>query len=134
MRAQTAIEYLSIIGIVLVFVIPIWAYLVTLEQQTSTELSLSYSKNAARQIADTSSLVYSQGPPAKISFQVYIPIGIENILIDNKNIVFNVSIGPAYTDVFATSTATMNGTLSKEPGYYTIQIIAVDDRVDIIQS
>ena len=74
MRAQTAMEYLSIVGIVLVFVIPIWAYLITIEQQTSTELSLSYSKNAARQIADASSLVYSQGPPAKLTFQIYIPI------------------------------------------------------------
>jgi hypothetical protein len=126
-------EYLSIVGIILVFVIPIWAYLITLEQATSSEFSLSYSKNAARQIADASSLVYSQGPPAKLSFQIYVPAGVENILIDNKSVVFNVSLGPAYTDVFSTSTATMNGTLQPDEGYYTVEIIAIDDRVDVIQ-
>jgi uncharacterized protein (UPF0333 family) len=134
MRAQAAMEYLSIIGIVLVFVIPIWAYLITLEQATSSEFSLSYSKNAARQIADASSLVYSQGPPAKISFQIYVPAGVENILIDNRSVVFNVSLGPAFTDVFATSTATMNGTLQSNEGYYTIEVISVNSLVQINQN
>jgi uncharacterized protein (UPF0333 family) len=133
MRAQTAMEYLSIVGIILVFVIPIWAYLITLEQQTASELSLAYSKNAARQIADASSLVYSQGPPAKLSFQVYVPAGVKNILIDNKSIVFNISLGATYTDVFSTSVATMNGTLTPNEGYYTIEVISLNSLVQINQ-
>ena len=131
MRAQAAMEYLSIVGIILVFIIPIWAYLITVEQETASELSLSYSKNAVRQIADASSLVYSQGPPAKISFQIYVPPGVNSISFDNKSVVFNVSLGAVYTDVFATSTAAMNGTLPKDEGYYTVEITAIDGFVQI---
>ena len=131
MKAQSAMEYLSIVGIILVFIIPIWAYMVTLEQQTSVELSLSYAKNTAKRIVEASDLVYSQGPPAKLTFEIYVPMGVQDIIIQNNTILFNVSLGPTFTDVFDTSTATMNGTLSKNEGYYTIEVISINDRVDI---
>ncbi len=131
MRGQASIEYLALVGIVLAFIIPVWLYMTSLNTQTGNELSLSYAKNAAKQIADVSSLVYSQGPPAKVSLKLYIPSGVINASLQGNNIVFNVSVGNSYTDVFAVSSAPLNGTLPTEQGTYNIAIQAVGSYVQI---
>ncbi|UCD06990.1 MAG: hypothetical protein JSW41_04105 [Candidatus Aenigmatarchaeota archaeon] len=133
-KAQAAFEYLVIVSIVLVFMIPIWAYVTTTQRDTSTELTLTYAKNTANQIADASNLVYSQGPPAKVKINVYVPHGVNNITILNNSIRFEVMVDSKITDIFAFSTAQMNGTLSKKKGYYWIEVEAMDDTVQIKQS
>ncbi len=124
-------EYFAIVGMVLLFVLPIWAYMVSMQQQTGTQLSLSYASNTAKQIADTASLVYSQGPPAKIPLRIYIPDGVTNISIINNTIILNMTFGNSYTYVYATSKAQMNGTLPITEGYYTVYVTAVNDHVNI---
>jgi uncharacterized protein (UPF0333 family) len=133
-KLQAAFEYLVIVSIVLVFMIPIWAYVTSTQRDTSTELALTYAKNTANQIADVSNLVYSQGPPAKIRINVYIPYGVDNITILNSTIRFRLNVDSGITDIFAFSTAQLNGTLPKKQGYYWIEVEATDDIVQIEQS
>lgn len=133
-KAQAAFEYLVIVSIVLVFMIPIWAYVTSTQRDTSIELALTYAKNTANQIADASNLVYSQGPPAKIKINVYIPYGVGNITILNRTIRFRLNVDSGITDIFAFSTAQLNGTLPKKQGYYWIEVEATDDIVQIEQS
>ena len=133
-KLQAAFEYLVIVSIVLVFMIPIWAYVTSTQRDTSTELALTYAKNTANQIADASNLVYSQGPPAKIRINVYIPYGVDNITILNSTIRFRLNVDSGITDIFAFSTAQLNGTLPKKQGYYWIEVEATDDTVQIEQS
>lgn len=133
-RGQSALEYLIIVSLVMVFLIPIWAHVTGTQRDTSTELSLTYAKNTANQIADAADLVYSQGPPAKIRINVYIPYGIENATIINNAINFQVWSDPGITDIFAFSTAQLNGTLPTRQGYYWIDVEATDNLVQISQS
>ncbi|MCK4496554.1 MAG: hypothetical protein KAU24_00035 [Candidatus Aenigmarchaeota archaeon] len=133
-KLQAAFEYLVIVSIVLVFMIPIWAYVTSTQRDTSTELALTYAKNTANQIADASNLVYSQGPPAKVKINVYIPYGVDNITILNSTIRFRLNVDSGITDIFAFSTAQLNGTLPKKQGYYWIEVEATDDIVQIEQS
>jgi hypothetical protein len=133
MRAQAAIEYFVIAGMVMMFMIPIWAYIVTTQQQTTQELSLSYTRNAAKQMADAASLVHSQGSPAKINVKVYIPNGITNVSIVNKTIIFHVLTGPQESEVWYTSTAELQGEedIPLNEGYYYFDIISHDTYVEI---
>lgn len=133
-KLQAAFEYLVIVSIVLVFMIPIWAYVTSTQRDTSIELALTYAKNTANQIADASNLVYSQGPPAKVKINVYIPYGVDNITILNNTIRFRLNVDSGITDIFAFSTAQLNGTLPKKQGYYWIEVEATDDIVQIEQS
>ncbi len=132
-RGQAAIEYFVIAGMVMMFMIPIWAYVVTTQQQVSDELSLSYTRNAAKQIADAASLVYSQGEPAKINIKVYIPNGVTNVSIVNKMIIFNILTGPQVSEVWYTSTAELqgDGEIPCSEGYYYFDIISHDTYVEI---
>ena len=133
MRGQAAIEYFVIAGMLMMFMIPIWVYIVTIQQQTSQELSLSYTRNTAKQIADAASLVHSQGSPAKINIKVYIPDGVTNVSIINKTIIFHVLTGSQESEVWYTSTAELQGEddISVNEGYYYFDIISHDTYVEI---
>ena len=133
MRGQAAIEYLVIASMLMMFMIPIWVYIMTIQQQTTQELSLSYTRNTAKQMADAASLVHSQGSPAKINIKVYIPDGISNVSIINKTIIFHVLAGPQESEVWYTSTAELQGEddIPINEGYYYFDIISHDTYVEI---
>jgi uncharacterized protein (UPF0333 family) len=133
MRAQTSIEYFVIATMVMMFMVPIWLYMVTTQTEATNELSLSYAKNAVKQIADAASLVHSQGSPAKINIKVYIPSGISNVSIVDKTITFNVNTGKQVTEVWYDSAASMQGAgnIPVNEGYYYFDIISHDTYVEI---
>ena len=118
---------------VLMLMVPIWVYVVTTQQHTSQEFSLSYAKNAAKQISDAASLVHSQGSPAKINIKVYIPHGINNVTIVGRTLVFNVTTGDQTQDIWYMSNADMQGgeNIPIDEGYYYFDIISHDTYVEI---
>jgi len=130
-KAQVAFEYMIIIGIVIAFLIPVWAYIAGVQQRTSTELSITYAKSAAENVANTANLVYSQGPPAKVNIMIFMPEGIEDVNITNNLINIKVRVGPAISNIYAESDALLNGTLPTTEGNYRISIEATDSYVQI---
>ena len=126
-------EYFVIATMVMMFMIPVWVHITTTQQQVGYELSLSYARNAAKQIADAASLVHSQGAPAKINIKVYIPNGVENVTINDKTLIFKVNRGDYVSDVWYTSSATLQGEdkISTNEGYYYFDIISHDTYVEI---
>jgi len=130
-KAQVAFEYIVIVMLVLAFIVPVWVYVSGMEKDAMEQLSLSYAKNAVENIASTADLVYSQGPPAKLSLRIYIPDGVQAINITSRVINMQLQRGSMHTDVFAMSSATLNGTLSTEEGAYFITLEAVGDYVQI---
>lgn len=132
MKAQTAMEYMIIVGIVLAFMLPLWIYVTTSQQRITTELSITYGKNAIDQIVSAADLVYSQGPPAKVTISVYIPSGIDNITITGNVIIMKVRVDSRLSDLVAVSNTQLNGTLPVSEGTYDIDIEAVDNFVQII--
>ena len=139
MKAQSAFEYLIIISIVISFLIPIWAYVLGTQQRTTDELSLSYANNAVSRIVDTANLVYSQGPPAKVTARVYIPAGVQRLIISSNTLIMTVRTGSGFSDVYETSIATMNMTehlneTLAEEGNYLLKIEAYGNVVQISQS
>ncbi len=120
-----------IVAAVLVFLIPVWTYVSGVQMQAGSELSISYARNAAEQIADTAGLVYSQGPPAKVNMRIYIPSGVEEINIIGKTIVLRVRTTAGISDVFSISIAEMNGTIPSQEGNYLVTVEAKDGFVQI---
>lgn len=131
MRAQVAFEYMMIVAILLAFLAPIWIYMSGVQSQTSSQLALSYAKNAVQKVADAADLVYSQGSSAKLRVSVYIPSGVEGSTILNHTVRLRVRTGPDVSDVFATSKAVVNGSLPTTSGNYWVTVEAVGNQVQI---
>ncbi len=127
MRAQAAFEYMLVVIIVLAFMIPIWTYIVTVNNEANDELSLSYAKNTVDAIASAADLVYTQGPPAKVRISVSIPGGVQGYNITNNTVMLEVGHGGAASDIYAISRARLNGTLPVNGGTYLIEVSAIED-------
>lgn len=128
---QAAMEYMVIIILVLLFLIPVWNYVSTAQSSTSTHLSATYAKNAADRLAETAGFVDSQGPPARIIVKVYVPKDVESVTFTNNTIIFRVRSGDSYSDIFSQSTAGLNGTLPIAEGNYRVAVQATAGDVQI---
>jgi len=120
-KGQAALEYMMVISLVLLFIIPVWAYMSTVNQEATNEINYAYGKNAARKVIDAAELVYSQGPPASVEINVYIPRYVQWVNVTNETISFRMNAGYE-TDVFGISTVPLNGTMPIVEGNYFIKV------------
>ena len=131
MRGQVAFEYMVIVILVLLFLVPVWIYITNMQNETNTEFILSYSKLATKELTSSADLLYSQGPPAKISADIYIPSNVQEIIIQNNSVIFKVYFKNTITDVFSTSDSQLNGSLPSNEGNYRVTMEAMDGFVQI---
>ncbi len=130
-KAQTAMEYLMIFGLVLGMVTPVWIYVTSLEKHAGNELFLSYAQIAADRIADTADLVYSQRPPAKLRVRIYMPDRVQSVNITGKTIIFTLLTDSGITDVYSVSRSDLRGALPSREGNYWVDVEAFDTYVNI---
>ncbi len=126
MKAQAAFEYMLVVIIVLALLIPLWVYTMTVNNDATDELTLSYAKNAVESITSAADLVYSQGPPAKVRISVYVPGSVDEGNITNQTVIYKVSYNAGITGIFSTSKARLNGTLPTSKGTHIMEIRAID--------
>ena len=122
---------MMIFGLAIAFAIPVWIYMVTLQGSAGEELSFSYAKNAASQVTSAADLVYTQGPPAKMTLDVYMPSRVENASISGKTVNLNVSSSSGYSDVFSGSVANLTGSLPTSEGMHKIIVESKGDYVEV---
>lgn len=130
-KAQTAMEYLLIFGLVLGMVTPIWIYVASLERHAGNELFLSYAQIAADRLADTADLVYSQRPPAKLRVKIYVPNSVDDVNITGRMVIFTVQTDSGPTDVYSVSRSDLQGSLPSREGNYWVDVEAFDSYVNI---
>lgn len=131
MKGQVAFEYILIVGLLLFFLIPLWAYSAGIERQASSELATTYAQNAANKLANQADLVHSQGPPAKINTQLYIPPGVQNITIIDSTIIFRMQTDYGLTDVVAIANTNISASLPTTEGNYQISVEATPTGANI---
>ncbi|MCX8178824.1 MAG: hypothetical protein N3D75_03275 [Candidatus Aenigmarchaeota archaeon] len=131
MKAQAATEYVAIIAIGLLILIPIVAYLNDLYISYRDENKIASAKTAAIKITSISNWIFSQGEPAKNIIQVYIPPDVERISFVNNSIVFDVVTRSGIQQIREYSVAALTGNVTNKEGYYYILIQATDNGVSI---
>ncbi|MCD6496295.1 MAG: hypothetical protein J7K54_03425 [Candidatus Aenigmarchaeota archaeon] len=127
MRAQAAFEYMLVAVIVLAFLVPLWIYTVTVNNEATNELSLSYARNAVESITNAADLVYSQGSPAMVRIKVFIPDNVISFNLTNHSITASLVYYDKETYVYADSNAVLNGSIPSGSGTYWIEVTAIDN-------
>jgi len=130
---QAAIEYLSIVGIAMLLTAPI----IVQTQQSTTAVGESYqnglAKTALNTVDEAAALVNSQGEPARVTFRVRLPDGINRTEVTSEYIhIRRVSGGQTYN--FYNSIAfNISGTIPTSSGVHTLVAEAETDYVNITQ-
>lgn len=121
MKGQSGIEYLMLVGVLIVLVLP-FAYIIYGDTQTKNNVEIS--KLAVSKIAKAANLVYAQGPGARTTIKVYLPAGVLNITTLDREVRMNMtSAGGQTTLLFEPTYANLtNSHLSTFSGIKAIQI------------
>ena len=131
MKAQAAEEYMIIISVAILILIPVIYQANKLLIAYRDDNKISSAKNTVDKLGEIADWVFSQGPPAKRTIEIHIPKGVEEITLDNKTINFRMETTSGFSDVFYETVSHLLGTLPTVTVYYFVVLTAYDDYVDI---
>ena len=126
-KGQAAIEYMMIISISLIILIPLLFLINSYISQGKDELKIRALEDSVDSLAEISDMVYFQGYPAKMTTKFYMP---ENVLMTNvtENLIrVRIRTTSGILDVIAFTQANLTGGLPTNSGTHKIRIIAQED-------
>ncbi|MBI4399211.1 class III signal peptide-containing protein [Candidatus Micrarchaeota archaeon] len=119
MKGQLSIEYIVIIGLVLIILMPIvylsWQYSQSTSQTTQVQSSLNT-------IIEASNLVYSQGPGARTRVLIYFPNNVNSTRIQGREVNIQLLVPGGTTDVFGLANGNLTGNISTRSGQHVLRI------------
>lgn len=130
-KAQTALEYLTMVGIGLVILMGLLTFAYFWTSSSREEMSISIASKSVNEIVEAANLVYAQGYPAKTTVTIHIPPNIESSEIQASIVSMRLRVRGGYTDVHATAKGNLTGTLPPTPGYYKLTIQSYGNYVNI---
>jgi uncharacterized protein (UPF0333 family) len=122
-RGQAAIEYVALVGTLLIFLIPVVYYALN---ESSYQLKVSQLDNAVRRVSRAIDSVYAIGPGAQEIVIITLPQGIESAEVGDAGVHYQVSIFGGISDfgydTIAPATIPQGGTFPTLPGTYRILV------------
>ena len=122
-------EYVIIIGFILVIMIPLILIFYEHTSSTNDQVITSQVDMIAKKVVDSAESVYYLGKPSKTRIKVYMPTNVKNVTIYNKEIVFKVKTRSGITDISQLSSVNISGSISETKGIHYINIESKGDYV-----
>jgi uncharacterized protein (UPF0333 family) len=123
-KSQISIEYLSILGFVLVILILIITLSYIYSRQIEDQIIVNQVDKIAKEIIDSAESVYYYGEPTKTTIKAYLPENIEQISITVNDISFVVRTENGLTEISYHSEVNLAGTIPTASGIKNFQIEA----------
>lgn len=127
-RGQIATEYLILIGVIFLAIIPIFYYAL---QQSSQNVRMNEANDFVNTIAKTADMVYALGPGSQDYIKVEMPGGVESISINRNEILLKVRIFGGVADIFAYSKANLTGSLTTTSGSHHVSVKNLNGTIQI---
>jgi len=128
-NAQVSMEYVIIIGFIMLITIPLIVIFYEHTSNTSYQVITSQVDKIAKKVVDSAESVYYLGEPSKTRIKVYMPENVEQVVIHDKEIVFKVKTGSGLTDISQISSVNISGDIAITPGIRYINIESKGDHV-----
>jgi len=125
MKAQVSTEYLVIIGVILVVLIPLFYYAI---HEANDNIRINEAGDVVNTLAQKADTVYALGKGTRDYAWVTIPTGIKNTIVSNTTLQLSFS---SLGDVTAYTRVNVSGNIPSTPGTYRIVIEALDNTVFI---
>lgn len=112
MKAQISTEYLIILGLIFIFIIPFFYYSV---QESSLNIRINGASDTVVTIAKAADSAYALCNGSLDTIVVNLPSGIDSFQIINKEIVMKLKKGSITSDIIALSKVPVTCTYSTSP-------------------
>ena len=131
-KAQASTELMITVIFVITIMLPLLLITYFQTSNLSEQLSIQQTQQTVNKITNMADIVGSQGPPAKMTIQIFIAPNIANITVGNatggvgKEVVFNIRTTAGITQVVGITVNNIAGDLSTiaRPGTYFIELTA----------
>lgn len=125
-KSQAGIEYIMLVGILLIFLIPVIHFSVS---DANVQIKINQLDNTARRLAKATNSVYAIGPGAQQVVVVTVPRGVTFMNATGKEVLYQTTLFGQTSDFHYPIKGVLNGTLPVLPGTYRILVIARDGGV-----
>lgn len=122
-RAQVSLEYMLIVGIIFVIMIPIFYYAA---RESTDQIRLNQAEDAVNTLARTADSLYALGPGSRDYVTVTMPSGVSGSSVNGSEITLRLDIFGARSDILAFSQAPLTGSLKTDQGTYWILVEVLD--------
>ena len=131
-KAQVSMEYMILVGFLLVVTIPLILVYNTQYRGTNQQIIANQADQLGQKIIDTAESIYYLGQPSKTTIKLYMPQQLEGITITSNEITFRIFAQRGGIDeVVKLSSVPINGTISNSPGLHYITVQSVGSYVNI---
>ena len=109
-KAQYSFEYLLVIALTFVLIVPTTYLFYNYSKESTQEITDALITKIGRNIIDAAELIFYSGKGSKTVLELNIPDNIDGaVIIDNKEIVFNVSSTYGISEVVFFSSVNITG-------------------------
>lgn len=123
-RGQVAIEYITILGFVLVTTM-VMTFLFTQHTGSLNDSVIEHQvERIGEKIVDTAEAMYFIGEPSRTNIKLYFPQGILNASANGQEIVFIVQTSRGRDEIVKFSQVNITGTIPTSAGIHYLQIEA----------
>jgi len=131
-RAQVSMEYIMIMGFVIIISIPLIIIYYDYTASSNDEIISRQIYQVAQKIIDAAESVYYLGEPSQTTLKVHIPNQIVEATIEQeKEIVFKMRTKSGITDIVQVSSVNITGTLPVTQGIHYITAKAEEGKVSV---
>ena len=110
---QSSMEYLLVVALTFVIIVPTTYLFYSYSKESSTELSDAKITQLGRSIIDAAESIYYSGEGSKTVLELNMPDNIESaIIIDGRELVFNIKTGFGVSEIVFFSSVTITTTPS----------------------
>ncbi len=129
MRAQASFEYMTVVAIVLIIIMPLLAYFYI---YTSSSVQISQAQESVRKVANAIEYVASGGPGTRTTVTIQIPSYTSDVFIGNKTVMIKLDVPTGATEVYETVDKPIIGYIKYIPGGVSnVKIINLGDYVQV---
>ncbi len=132
-RAQAAMEYMLMVGLAILIVVPLWFYVNDQVGKTQEEMQLTYARVAVNKIRDAADAVYIQGPPARTYLELNFPDNIRATSVGSREILMKMATPGGLTDVYAVTIGEVQGSLTTRAGLVRVLVKSEGSYVNVTE-
>ena len=128
-RGQISFEYVVLIGLLLVLLIPLIYYA---SSYTSHNVKISKAEDAVTSLAKAADEVYASSPGTKKYVWVNVPNGVSDAYVNSTEITLVMNFFGKYSDITAITRSTVTGEIPSESGTYRLPVELLSSGIVLI--
>jgi uncharacterized protein (UPF0333 family) len=123
-RGQIALEYIMIIGVLFIIVVPLFFYA---SNRANTEIKMNLADDAINTIANTVEMVYAMGPGTKEYVRVTIPSEVQYTIVNGTELIMTLTVFGGTSEIVVPTKPIVVGSIPTVAATYKISVEALPD-------